>query len=89
LYQAIKELINNALKHSKASLIKLELKNINNQIILYYKDDGVGFDVDNVIGNSGGLGLNNIINKIKSIKGHCDFNSRKNKGLMFMAVIKY
>ena len=89
LFQAVKELVNNALKHSRAKNIKLELKNINSQIVLYYKDDGVGFDVDNVIENSGGLGLNNIINKIKSIKGHCDFNSRKNKGLMFIAVIKF
>ncbi len=86
LYQAIKELINNALKHSDAENIKLELKSKNNQIILYYKDDGKGFDVSKILENSNGLGLNNIINKIKTIKGTCDFYS--DKGLIFMAVIK-
>ncbi|MCK5856273.1 MAG: PAS domain S-box protein [Bacteroidales bacterium] len=88
IFQAVKELINNALKHSEADVVVLELKSNNNQIILYYKDDGIGFNVNNVIGSSGGLGLNNITNKIKSIKGNCDFSSRENKGLIFMAVIK-
>jgi len=88
LYQAIKELINNALKHSSAKNIKLELKSKNNQIILYYKDDGIGFDVSKTIDNGSGLGLNNIINKIKTIKGTCDFHSEKNNGLVFMAIIK-
>jgi len=88
LYQAIKELINNALKHSDAKNIKLKLKSKNNQIILYYKDDGKGFDVSKTLNTGNGLGLNNIINKIKTIKGTCDFHSEKNNGLVFLAVIK-
>jgi PAS domain S-box-containing protein len=88
LYQAIKELINNAIKHSNAKNILLELKTKNNQIILYYKDDGKGFDVNKEINSSNGLGLKNIINKIKTIKGTCDFYSEIGKGLRFMTVIK-
>ena len=88
LYQTIKELINNALKHSNANNVKLELKSKNNQIVLYYKDDGKGFDVNETLEIGNGLGLNNIINKIKTIKGTCDFHSEKNKGLVFLAVIK-
>ena len=64
LYQTIKELINNAIKHSFAKNIKLDLKSKNNQIILYYKDDGRGFDVNKTLDTGNGLGLNNIINKI-------------------------
>lgn len=88
LYQSIKELINNAIKHSKAKNIVLELRTKNNQIILYYKDDGIGFDVNKEITKSNGLGLKNIMNKIKTIKGHCDFYSEPGSGLRFMAVIK-
>ncbi len=86
LYQSIKELINNALKHSDAKNVKIELKSKNNQIILYYKDDGKGFDVSKILENSTGLGLNNIINKIKTIKGSCNFYGEN--GLVFIAVIK-
>jgi PAS domain S-box-containing protein len=88
LYQTVKELINNAIKHSEAKQITLELKNKNKQIILYYKDDGKGFDINGVLANNQGLGLKNIMNKIKSIKGRCDFYSKQGAGLRFMAVIK-
>lgn len=88
LYQAVKELINNALKHSQATNITLELKNKNNQIILYYKDNGKGFNFDKEMQQNTGLGLSNIINKIKTIKGVCDFYSKPGKGLIFTAVIK-
>jgi len=88
LYQAVKELINNALKHSKATKIVIELKNKNNQTILYYKDNGIGFDFENTVSANFGLGINNIINKISRIKGYCDFYSVKGEGLVFMATIK-
>lgn len=88
LYQAVKELINNTLKHSDAKKITIEIKNINHQIILYYKDDGKGFDVANALHNPNGLGLNNIVNKIKTIKGSCDFYSPESGGLIFVATIK-
>lgn len=88
LYQAVKELINNAIKHSGAQKLKIELKTKNKQIILYYKDNGRGFDLDSILENHVGLGLKNIMNKIKTIKGSCDFYSKQGEGVRFMAVIK-
>ncbi|MBN1252026.1 MAG: PAS domain S-box protein [Bacteroidales bacterium] len=88
LYQTTKELINNTLKHSEAKNVKIELKCINNQIILFYSDDGIGFDIENKLELSSGLGLNNIANKIKTIKGTCDFYSKKGKGMSILIAIK-
>lgn len=88
LYQTTKELINNTLKHAEAKNIRIQLKNVNNQIILYYRDDGIGFDVDKKIMDGGGLGLNNIINKIKTIKGSCDFNSKPGEGMFIVISVK-
>jgi PAS domain S-box-containing protein len=87
LYQTTKELINNTIKHAQAQNIRIQLKNINNQIILYYRDDGIGFNFDEKIG-SGGLGLNNIINKIKTLKGTCDFNTDAGKGMFLVISLK-
>lgn len=84
LYQSTKELINNALKHSQAENIKLELKSNKQHIFLYYKDDGIGFDVEKMTKTGTGLGLKNIINKIKTIKGSCDFYSREGEGTILM-----
>ncbi len=88
LYQTVKELINNTIKHSLAKNVALELKTKNNQIILYYKDDGKGFDVNLMMEKNTGLGLKNIMNKIKTIRGTCDFYSSEGKGVRFLAVIK-
>lgn len=88
LYQAVKELVNNTLKHSGAENVKIELKSFENQIILYYKDDGQGFNVADTVKDATGLGLNNIINKIKSVKGTVDINSEHGKGMFLIASIK-
>jgi PAS domain S-box-containing protein len=88
LYQAIKELINNTMKHSSAGNIDIELKNINNQIIVYYREDGSGFDIQKAVREQKGLGLNNIINKIKSLGGVIDYHSESGKGMFFIASVK-
>lgn len=88
LYQAVKELVNNTLRHSGANNVKIDLKSFENQIILYYKDDGAGFDAAHTIRDSKGLGLNNIINKIKSVQGTVDINSEPGKGMFLIASVK-
>jgi PAS domain S-box-containing protein len=88
LYQSIKELINNSVKHASAEIITIELRNTENQIVLYYRDDGIGFDVNKQLELSVGLGLNNIINKVRTIKGSCDFYSKTGEGLIVMITVK-
>jgi PAS domain S-box-containing protein len=88
LYQSTKELINNTIKHASASNIIIELKSTNNQIILYYRDDGIGFDYKKQMELSLGLGLNNIVNKVRTINGVCDFHSETGEGLIVVITIK-
>ncbi|OQY03356.1 MAG: hypothetical protein B6I20_05190 [Bacteroidetes bacterium 4572_117] len=88
LFQTTKELINNTLKHAQAKNITIELKNNENQIILYYKDDGIGFDSEKMLNESTGLGLSSIINKLKTIKGTYDINSGDGKGMFILIAIK-
>jgi signal transduction histidine kinase len=88
LYQSVKELINNSVKHASAENINVEVKNTDNQIVLYYRDDGIGFDVKKQLELSIGLGLNNIINKVRTIKGSCDFYSNTGEGLLVLITVK-
>jgi PAS domain S-box-containing protein len=88
LYQAVKELINNTIRHASAKNIKIELKSFENQVILYYRDDGVGFNLDEAIKQNSGLGLNNIVNKIKSVKGTVDINTKPGEGMFLIASLK-
>lgn len=88
LYQSVKELINNTIRHASAKNIKIELKSFENQVILYYRDDGVGFDLDEAMKQHTGLGLNNIVNKIKSVKGTVDINTKPGEGMFLIASLK-
>ncbi len=88
LYQTTKELINNTLKHAGANKINIQLKSSNNQVILYYKDNGFGFDIEKAQKETGGLGLNNIMNKVKTIKGTCDFYSEADNGMFVIIMVK-
>jgi PAS domain S-box-containing protein len=88
LYQSTKELINNTIKHASAANITVELRSTDSQIVLYYKDDGIGFDVKKQLELSIGLGLNNILNKVRTIKGSCDFYSNTGEGLIVIITVK-
>ena len=81
LFRVISELINNTLKHAKAKNIIIKLERIDKKIFLHFADDGVGFDVDDIMTNKrAGMGLKNIISRIRSINGNCDFYSKPDNG---------
>ena len=81
LYRIITELINNTIKHAAATKIKIVLEHLNNKLLLTYQDDGIGFDLNQVLKNdSGGMGLKNIISRIDSINGSISINENVEKG---------
>ena len=63
LYRIIQELLQNAIKHSKANNVLIQfIKNKDNELTIMYEDNGVGFDYKTAY-NSKGLGLINIKNR--------------------------
>jgi signal transduction histidine kinase len=66
-YLMVKEIVHNALKHSKATKVHLAV-NINNGLILYtIKDNGVGFDPS--VSKLNAMGLANVKLRIEKLKG--------------------
>ncbi|MEI6121989.1 MAG: PAS domain S-box protein [Bacteroidota bacterium] len=81
LFQSIKELVNNTLKHSQAKNIEIFLESHDNQVNLYYKDDGIGFNVEEKLQQPSGLGLTNIVNKVRTINGLSLIKSKEGEGM--------
>lgn len=80
-YRIINELINNTLKHASAKNVFIQLWNEADMIYLCYKDNGIGFNVDETLAqNNKGMGLQNIINRVESLNGSISINSKHNKG---------
>jgi len=83
LYRVLKELITNTLKHASADKIDMDLSIKNNMLILNYYDNGIGFDINKMLKKekATGMGISNIISRIKAINGSSEFTSSEGKGL--------
>jgi len=80
-FRVISELINNTIKHAKAKNIYILLVKNDDKLDLYFKDDGIGFNVEEILTSKNvGMGLKNIISRVKSINGKYSFNSIPNNG---------
>jgi len=88
VYRTVCELINNTIKHAKASEIHINLSKNNEILNITYRDNGKGFDAEILNVEKKGMGLNNIQNRIKSIKGSFEIVSSKNQGIEVKIQIK-
>ncbi|WP_179351984.1 tetratricopeptide repeat-containing sensor histidine kinase [Winogradskyella vidalii] len=79
LFNMIKELVTNALKHAKADEVSIQMTALSeeNSIELIYEDDGLGFDLNKT---SKGIGLKNIEKRVADFKGTISINTAENRG---------
>ena len=83
LYQAVRELLLNIIKHAKVSTAFVSIQEIGSNIRVQVKDDGVGFDVSAIqtmFNQSGGFGLFNIRERLKLWDGHMEIKSGHDMG---------
>lgn len=78
IFRVIQEILNNITKHAKASRISMTFNDENSGQFILIKDDGCGFDMNNL--KSSGIGLKNIKDRVQIIGGHIDIQSEMNKG---------
>ncbi len=79
IYRIITELVNNTLKYANANNVFITLSE-NEVIYLKYEDDGIGFDYNITIERKKGMGLFNISNRVKSLKGYARFQPKPGEG---------
>ncbi|MCB0474890.1 MAG: sensor histidine kinase [Flavobacteriaceae bacterium] len=79
VYRIVQELVNNALKHSGAKEIVVQLSLTDHILSITVEDDGKGFDT-RILENNKGIGWGNIKNRVEFLKGTIDINSARNKG---------
>ncbi len=84
MYRVIQECVNNTIKHSGASALKISLETNNDEFIFTYRDNGKGFSSSRV-GN--GLGLQSISERVKIMQGTMSWGDKGEKG--FVLNIKF
>jgi PAS domain S-box-containing protein len=82
-YRVIKEIVQNSIKHARASFVDIIIDNKNNVLLVDIKDNGVGFDVDVMTGSqktSHGFGLFDVREKINHLGGQVTIYSKPGSG---------
>jgi len=67
VYLLVKEMVHNAIKHSKATTLKLKMLTEDRTLFISVEDNGVGINPAN--GKSKGMGLGNIRSRVEKFKG--------------------
>lgn len=80
VFRIIQELVNNSIKHGKATRTAVELNS--GPFLLNYSDNGVGFDNTANKGKPG-LGLKNIESRVELLGGQSKFESTPDAGITF------
>ena len=75
-----KEIMNNALRHSKAGNVSLNIYKNDSRLFLNFSDDGIGFSGEN---NNDGRGLKSIKNRIEKIGYNMKLESYSDSGTSF------
>ncbi|HRI60825.1 MAG TPA: sensor histidine kinase, partial [Saprospiraceae bacterium] len=74
LYRITQELLNNIIKHARASKVLIQLFRADNQLVMRVEDDGEGFDFE-VARQKGTMGVLNILSRVNTLGG--EFFSEK------------
>jgi len=80
LYRVAQELINNAVKHSGARRVNVQLIGHEESVVLMVEDDGKGFDSTTSDDAHPTFGLKNVETRVKSLSGTLEIDSRPGSG---------
>lgn len=79
LYRIFQEIINNTLKHSKATNIKVEITE-NPKFQLKISDNGIGFEYEKAIASTKSIGIHNMMQRARIIGYSTEIISSLGKG---------
>jgi PAS domain S-box-containing protein len=87
LFQAIRELLVNVIKHAKANRARISMKHVRNNLRIIVQDDGSGFAPDEHLGTARGFGLFNIRERLHHLGAEILIESSPGKGTKITLII--
>lgn len=87
VYRIIQELLNNSLKHAQASEILIQLNSEDDELVIQYEDNGIGYDPKEL--KNRGMGLENIKTRVNFVHGSIHTESELGNGMSVIIRVKY
>jgi signal transduction histidine kinase len=88
----VQEAVGNALRHARATVIRVTLRDEDESLRLIVEDDGVGFDpaaVSSSTRRGANLGLLGMTERVRNAGGTIEFESRPGAGTRIIARIPF
>ncbi len=85
IFKAVRELLNNSLKHARASAVRVRVRRTRGRIVVTVRDDGRGFSSGedrNCASRNGGFGLFSIREKVSHLGGAFRISSSRGAGTL-------
>ena len=80
VFRIVQEALQNALKHSQAARLDVELAMLDGRVIATVRDDGIGFDPEAAKRRSGRLGLTSMEERARELGGTLEIESHPGDG---------
>ena len=87
IYRVIQELLHNTIKHAKANEILIQINTEDEELVIQFEDDGLGYDTNNL--KRKGMGLENIQSRINYLKGQISVHSNPGEGTSTLIHVRY
>lgn len=87
IYRVLQEMLHNAVKHSQAKEILIQINREGPELVIQFEDDGIGFDPENLVRK--GMGLGNIRSRIDYLKGTVEMDSTPGEGTSYIAHVNW
>jgi signal transduction histidine kinase len=81
LYLLYKEIVNNILKHARATQVMIKITIDQHQLVLHIEDDGKGFEGFETGKESDRHGLKGVKERVKKWRGKIEIESAANEGV--------
>jgi signal transduction histidine kinase len=80
IYRLVQELVHNAIKHSEAMTVHIQLVQRKDNLYLFYKDDGRGMQTEKY---KDGMGIKSMRSRVTMLNGIMDMKSQAGEGTEF------
>jgi signal transduction histidine kinase/ligand-binding sensor domain-containing protein len=92
VFRLVQEAVGNALRHARATVVRVSLRDEDGSLRLIVEDDGIGFDpaaVSSSTRRGANLGLLGMTERVRSAGGTIEFESRPGAGARITARIPF
>ena len=84
VFRIVQELLHNSLRHARATRLKIDIAVRGKKLVVFYQDNGIGFDYALMQEQGTGIGLRSLKNRAELMGGSFKVESRVSKGSAFL-----